>query len=67
VAFWLLDGTLRLNVTDNGAGAPEIVPGIGLSGMAERIGHIGGTVKAESTPFGFVVRCDMPLGHAGGP
>ena len=66
VAFWIVEDVLRLSVTDNGAGAPEIVPGIGLSGMAERVGHAGGSVKAESTPFGFVVRCEVPLGRREG-
>ena len=67
VSLWMAERELRLSVEDNGVGSPEIVPGIGLSGMAERIAHAGGTMKAESTPFGFVVRCDMPLAPGGGP
>jgi len=61
VNFWRAATELRLSVADNGLGSKEIVPGIGLSGMAERIAQIGGTVKAENTPFGFQVRCDVPL------
>jgi signal transduction histidine kinase len=61
VSFWIVGGTLRLSIADNGVGSKEIVPGIGLSGMAERIAHVGGTVKAENTPFGFLVFSEIPL------
>jgi signal transduction histidine kinase len=66
VNFWVMDGALRLSITDNGAGSGEIVPGIGLSGMAERISHVGGSMKAENTPFGFVVSGDIPLARPEG-
>ena len=46
-------------------GPKEIVPGIGLAGMAERIAHVGGTMKAESTPFGFLVFSEIPLRRRG--
>jgi signal transduction histidine kinase len=66
VNFWVMDGALRLSITDNGAGSGEIVPGIGLSGMAERIAHVGGSMRAENTPFGFVVSGEIPLGRPEG-
>ena len=52
---------LRLSIADNGVGSKEIVPGIGLSGMGERIAHVGGTMKAENTAFGFLVFSEIPL------
>ncbi|HEY9594336.1 MAG TPA: sensor histidine kinase [Spirochaetia bacterium] len=61
VSFWVIDGELRLSIADNGAGAKEIVPGIGLSGMAERIAYVGGTMRAENSPYGFVVSSEIPL------
>jgi signal transduction histidine kinase len=61
VNFWVMDHALRLSITDNGAGSVDVVPGIGLSGMAERISHVGGSMKAENTPFGFVVSGEIPL------
>ena len=61
VNFWVMDGALRLSITDNGAGSSEVVPGIGLSGMAERIANVGGSMRAENTPFGFVVSGEFPL------
>jgi len=66
VNFWVMDGALRLSITDNGAGSGEIVPGIGLSGMAERLSHVGGSMKAENTPFGFVVSGEIPLARPEG-
>jgi signal transduction histidine kinase len=66
VSFWVINGTLRLSIADNGVGSKEIVPGIGLAGMTERLAHVGGTMKAENTPFGFLVFCEIPLeGSAG--
>ena len=63
VSFWVVDRALRLSITDNGAGSKEIVPGIGLSGMAERLAHVGGALKAENTAFGFLVSSEIPLGQ----
>ncbi len=61
VSFWVVEHAVRLSVADNGAGAKEIVPGIGLAGMGERVAHLGGTLKAENTAFGFLVTADIPL------
>ena len=61
VSFWVVEGALRVSIADNGAGAGEIVPGIGLAGMAERLAHVGGIMKAENTPFGFLVFSEIPL------
>ena len=65
VSFWIVGRALRLSISDNGVGSKEIVPGIGLAGMAERLIHIGGTMKAENTPFGFQVFSEIPLPEAG--
>ncbi|MEU8224003.1 histidine kinase [Kribbella sp. NPDC048915] len=40
-----------------GAGAPD---GHGLSGLAERVSDLGGTLSAGPTPSGWVVRADIP-------
>ena len=63
VSFWAVEDSVRVSVTDNGAGAREIVPGVGLAGMGERIAHLGGVMKAENTPFGFMVFAEVPLGR----
>ena len=61
VNFWVVDGAVRISISDNGKGSKEIVPGVGLAGMSERIVHLGGTLKAENTAFGFQVLSEIPL------
>lgn len=63
VSFWVVEEAVRVSVADNGAGSKEIVPGVGLAGMTERIAHLGGMMKAENTPFGFLVLAEIPLGR----
>jgi signal transduction histidine kinase len=63
ISFWVVDDAVRVSVADNGAGSKEILPGIGLAGMTERIAHLGGSMKAENTPFGFMVFAEIPIGR----
>jgi len=65
VSFWIVGEVLRLSISDNGVGSKEIVPGIGLSGMAERLAHVGGSMKAENTALGFLVLSEIPLKGGG--
>lgn len=63
VQFWILDDQLELSVQDDGLGSKDIVKGIGLSGMEERIKKLGGTIKAGNAPEGgFKVIVHIPLG-----
>jgi signal transduction histidine kinase len=66
VSLWVVSDAVRVSVADNGAGSKEILPGIGLAGMRERIVHLGGTLKAENTPFGFMVFAEIPIGRKQG-
>jgi signal transduction histidine kinase len=61
VHFWVVEGAVRISISDNGEGSKEIVPGVGLAGMTERIAQLGGTMKAENLPFGFHVLAEIPL------
>lgn len=62
VIFWVEEEELRLTITDNGKGAFEIVKGIGLAGMEERLGPLGGTVRVGPAPEGgFSLRVRVPL------
>jgi signal transduction histidine kinase len=61
VNFWVVDGAVRISIADNGKGSKEIVPGVGLAGMSERIAHLGGTMNAENTAFGFQILAEIPL------
>ncbi len=66
VDFWLTNDRLRVTISDNGVGAKEIVPGIGLAGMRERIVPLGGTLEAYSLPYGFRVQAELPLDGGSG-
>lgn len=55
------DGTLTVAARDDGRGAPVVIPGNGLQGMAERVRALGGHVTVESVPGeGFTVTVRVP-------
>ncbi|SEF79393.1 Signal transduction histidine kinase [Nonomuraea solani] len=53
------DHTVRLTSVDDGRGSPEVRPGNGLRGLAERVGAIGGDVRLDGSD-GFRVTARMP-------
>ncbi|ADD40359.1 sensor histidine kinase [Stackebrandtia nassauensis] len=58
-------GALEVNVTDDGRADPSMppVPGVGLTGMNERVAGIGGRLRAGPKPGGgFAVSAVLPLG-----
>jgi signal transduction histidine kinase len=62
IQFWEFPEQLSMTVTDNGIGAAAIVKGIGLAGMEERLGTLGGNL-AVSLPQGggFRLRITIPI------
>ena len=47
------NGTLRLEIVDDGRGLPSgVVPGVGLESMHERAAELGGTLAIEATESG---------------
>ncbi|MGC5627918.1 sensor histidine kinase [Georgenia sp. Z1344] len=57
----LAGGTLELTVADDGVGAAEVTAGYGLTGMAERLRLLGGSLTTSSAPGeGFVVVARVP-------
>ncbi|MDA8409287.1 MAG: histidine kinase [Treponema sp.] len=52
---------LHIMVRDDGRGSSSLAEGIGLSGMRERIGALGGQLEAGNSEDGFVVRARIPL------
>jgi len=62
VSFWVESGDVLVAIADNGRGALEMVKGIGLTGMEERIGALGGTVSFGKAPSGgFTLSISVPL------
>ncbi|MET7572279.1 sensor histidine kinase [Streptomyces sp. NPDC005492] len=62
------EGDLTIRVEDDGAADPDCppTPGIGLTGMRERVAALGGTLHAAPrAEGGFSVRAELPLGEAG--
>ncbi|MDV9176486.1 sensor histidine kinase [Streptomyces sp. W16] len=62
------DDDLTIRVEDDGAADPGCPPkpGIGLTGMRERVTALGGTLHtAPRAEGGFAVRAELPLGEAG--
>jgi signal transduction histidine kinase len=58
-------GILTMTVSDNGIGTRQVVKGIGLAGMEERLVGVGGTMEVlSSEDGGFRLRVKIPLGPA---
>jgi signal transduction histidine kinase len=61
VRLWVQQGELCVIIHDNGKGTTEVIPGIGLSGMKERIDHLQGHLSAKSVSDGFELMAKLPL------
>ncbi len=51
---------LNISIEDNGVGSDNIIEGIGLKGMAERIEQHGGTLTYDSSKEGFSLIAKLP-------
>ena len=61
IYFWLEDDTLQIVISDNGMGCEQFVPGIGLSGIAERMAQIKGRFETQNVPKGFKLIAYIPF------
>jgi len=61
VSLWINDGDLHISVLDNGRGPSEIVEGIGISGMRERVESVGGEIFFVNQGDGFKVSARLPI------
>jgi signal transduction histidine kinase len=52
---------LVLRIRDNGQGAGQVIKGIGLQGMQERLQKFSGQLTAKNVPDGFEVMARIPL------
>ncbi|MDT8303435.1 MAG: sensor histidine kinase, partial [Sedimentisphaerales bacterium] len=60
VLFWCDAQRIHLTVRDNGRGGANIIDGIGLSGMRERLRGLGGELTTNSSPKGFRLAVEIP-------
>ena len=65
IGFWRDTSELIVTVRDNGSGSPEIVQGIGIAGMRERIEEMGGVVIAHNVVDGFEISARIPYYDSG--
>jgi signal transduction histidine kinase len=64
--FWEFPQGFTMTVTDNGIGSSNIVKGIGLAGMEERLESVGGSLAVSSPPEGgFRLKITIPLVNKG--
>jgi signal transduction histidine kinase len=62
IQFWEFPEQFTMTVTDNGIGASNVVKGIGLAGMEERLESVGGTLDLSLPPEGgFRIKISIPL------
>jgi PAS domain S-box-containing protein len=56
------DGTLQLSIDDDGVGGADPARGSGLTGLADRVAALGGTIAIASPPGrGTSLRVELPL------
>ena len=67
ILIGIAKGSLTIEVRDNGVGGASLrADGSGLSGLADRVGAVGGTLIVESPRgAGTTLRADIPLTEAG--
>ena len=61
VHFRVIDSVLHVRITDDGRGGSVTELGIGQSGMAERVEHLGGRLRFRSSPHGYRVEASIPF------
>jgi signal transduction histidine kinase len=63
IRFWEADGGLVVSVGNDGLGAGELVEGIGISGMRERLEKLGGSLSYQDVADGFSISIHIPTGR----
>jgi signal transduction histidine kinase len=62
IRFWEFPDTLEMLLRDNGTGAQNIVKGIGIAGMEERLAALGGKLEISSPEDGgFALKVTIPV------
>jgi signal transduction histidine kinase len=62
IQFWEFPGTLEMLLRDNGIGSQNIIKGIGIAGMEERLAALGGSLEVSSPEDGgFALKVAIPV------
>jgi signal transduction histidine kinase len=61
VVFWLDNESMQVRIEDNGIGIGTITEGIGIHGMRERLGKLGGTLSLQPMSEGFKIVATVPV------
>jgi signal transduction histidine kinase len=62
IRFWEFPDALEMLLRDNGIGAQNIVKGIGIAGMEERLAALGGKLEVSSPEDGgFALKVTIPV------
>jgi signal transduction histidine kinase len=62
VVFWYERGVVSVHIADDGVGAKQVIEGIGIRGMRERVEALGGSLRAGPAGYGFSVSATIPAG-----
>lgn len=62
VSLWVVERAVRVTIKDDGAGSKNVVQGMGLLGMSERLAQLGGSLRTDSNRYGFSVYAEIPFG-----
>jgi signal transduction histidine kinase len=60
ISLWIQNADYHALVRDNGSGAKTLKEGIGMMGMRERLGKLGGMFTARNVADGFEIRARIP-------
>jgi signal transduction histidine kinase len=61
IYLWKTDSEIIITLEDNGTGSQEIIEGIGLSGMKERVEQLDGIFKSSNVKMGFQIKARIPF------
>ena len=60
VNLWRAATEVRVTISDNGKGSEDVLEGIGLQGLRERLSTLGGRIETHSSPDGFELSAAIP-------
>ena len=67
ISLWSEEERFLIAISDNGRGSQDVLEGIGIAGIRERLQAYSGSLDYRSTPYGFTLNAVVPrrLGEEG--